>query len=45
VIEALFITQAQTKLNTFGHLDVEYSTIRIPGNDELCYEKLVRPTT
>ncbi|CAM2723375.1 unnamed protein product [Rotaria socialis] len=41
VIEALFITQAQTKLNTFGHLDIEYSTMPISDNEELCYENLI----
>jgi hypothetical protein len=40
-IETLFITHAQTKLNTFGHLDDESSTIHIESNDELCYENLV----
>jgi hypothetical protein len=44
-IEALFITHAETKLNTLGHLDADHSTIHIESTDKLCYENLVRPKT
>ncbi|CAF4680941.1 unnamed protein product, partial [Rotaria sp. Silwood2] len=44
-IESLFITHAQTKLNTLGHLDDENSLIHVECTDELCYENLVRPMT
>ncbi|CAF5221704.1 unnamed protein product, partial [Rotaria magnacalcarata] len=43
-VETLFITHAQTKLNTFGHLDADDSFIRVQSNGELCYENLVRPS-
>ncbi|CAF5116987.1 unnamed protein product [Rotaria magnacalcarata] len=43
-VETLFITHAQTKLNTFGHLDADDSSIRVQSNGELCYENLVRPS-
>ncbi|CAF2889417.1 unnamed protein product [Rotaria sp. Silwood2] len=44
-IESLFITHAQTKLNTLGHLDDENSLTHMECTDELCYENLVRPMT
>lgn len=42
-IECLFITHAETKLNTFGHLDADHPSIHVESTDELCYENLIRP--
>ncbi|CAF5003574.1 unnamed protein product [Rotaria socialis] len=42
-IESLFITHAETKSNTFGHLDADNSSIHVESTDELCYENLIRP--